>query len=198
MNKMEFDEILHKPFDGEIIDYGIIKGNNTVFFIKAGQDGSMSGYENKYLSIAHNLNKKYGYTTICSSNPFRQLNPLDQAMEVIESYVQSPYQVYYMGQSCGALIGASVGYQYPQIKRMLLINGPMMINWHKTKAGATKFQGEKMVFIYGENDPSFKFVGLLDLVNNPAKSVHIIPGADHNFVGMLEEFEKLPEQYLVG
>ena len=197
MTELKFDEIIHKPFDGEVIDYGIIKGNNTVIFIKAGQDGSMMGYENKYLIIAHNLNKKYGYTAICASNPFRQLNPLDQAIEVIESYVSKPYQIYYMGQSCGALIGAALGHQYPQIKRMLLINGPLMINYHKTKAGIAKFKGEKMVLIYGEHDPSYKFVGLLNLIDNPKKSIHVIPSADHNFVGMLEEFENLAEEYLV-
>ena len=197
MDRIDFDEVIHKPFDGETIDYGIIKGNSTVVFIKAGQDGSMLGYDNKYLKIAYNLHKKYGVTAICSSNPFRQQNPLDQAIEVIESYVSKPYQIYYMGQSCGALIGASLGHQYPQIRRMLLINGPLMINWHRTKAGATDFKGEKIVFVYGEQDPSYKYVPMLDLIDNPAKSVVVIPRANHNFVGMLEEFQKLPEKYLI-
>ena len=72
-----------------------------------------------------------------------------------------------------------------------------MVNWHRTKAGTAEFHGERMVYIYGEKDPSYKYLTLLDLVNNPLKSVHVIPGADHNFRGMLDKFENLAEEYLV-
>ena len=136
---MKFDIELHKQFgDIAIIDYGIIKGNNNIIlFIKPGQDGSMYGYKNKYLKIAKNISKKYGATVICSSNPFDGNNPLDNAMEVIDDYCRENnikrYEIYYMGQSNGALIGAWFGYKYSKIKRMLLVNPPLMYNWHKTK-----------------------------------------------------------------
>ena len=32
MEKTDFDEIIELPFENEMIEYGIIKGNNTVFF----------------------------------------------------------------------------------------------------------------------------------------------------------------------
>ena len=69
MDKTEFDEIIHKSFEEEVIEYGIIKGNNTVFFTKAGANGSMRGYEDKYLVMGVQLHNKYGYTVVCSSNP---------------------------------------------------------------------------------------------------------------------------------
>lgn len=37
--------------------------------------------------------------------------------------------IYYMGMSNGAVLVARYGHMHPEIKRMLLINGPLMINW---------------------------------------------------------------------
>ena len=99
----DFEIIFSKTIDGEEVNYGIIEGNNTILLIKAGQDGSMYGYENKYLTIARNINKEFGYTVICSSNPLRKTNPLEQAMEIIEDYCEQKgfddYQVYYASES---------------------------------------------------------------------------------------------------
>ena len=66
----KFDKEIKKEFkDIAIIEYGIVEGNNTIVFIKAGQNGSLYGYQNKYVRMANNLNKKYGCSVICSSNP---------------------------------------------------------------------------------------------------------------------------------
>ena len=170
MNK-EFDEIINSRFNEKMmIDYGIMEGNNKIIFIKSGQDGTIYGYQNKYLNIAYTINKKYGYTVICSSNPFDGANPLDNAMVVIEEYCNKKnykdYEIYYMGHSNGAIIGAQFGYKYPQIKKMLLINAPLMINYHKTKEGLLKFNQDKITMIYGDLDPSYKYVELLNNIKN--------------------------------
>lgn len=198
---MRFDVELHKKLeDIVVIDYGIIKGNSTILFIKAGQDGSMYGYENKYLKIAKNINKKYGATVICSSNPFDGTNPLNQAMEVIEEYCLENnikrYQIYYMGHSSGGLIGAWFGYKYPRIKRMLLINAPLMYNWHKTKEGLYNFNGEQAIMIYGGLDQSHGYVPLLNGICKNNFSYEIIEGQDHNFSKDTCDFKELPEKYL--
>jgi hypothetical protein len=197
MSKADFDEVIHRQFENEIIEYGIIKGNNTVFFVKAGANGSMRGYQDKYLKMGLNLYEKYGFTVVCSSNPFAQEESICQAIEVIEEYVKSPYQIYYFGHSNGAVMGARYAWKYPQIKRLCLVNGPLMINWHQTKEGVCSFQGERMVFIYGAKDFSVKFVGLFNLIDKQSISTRIISEADHHFVGMLDEFIELPEKYLV-
>ena len=47
---LDYNKIIHSKLNGKvIIDYGIINGDKTIIFIKAGQDGSMYGYQNKYL-----------------------------------------------------------------------------------------------------------------------------------------------------
>ena len=203
MEETDYDKVIHSQFkDIAIIDYGIIEGNETIVFIKAGQDGSMYGYQNKYLKIAENINKKYGYTVICSSNPFDGTNPLNNAMEVIENYCKEKnfrdYKIFYMGNSNGALIGAWYGINYPKIKRMLLINGPLMYNWHKTKEGIQKFYEEKMVLVYGSLDQSFRYTELIKPLENEIVKLEIIEGQDHHFSKNSFDFKDLPEQFLLN
>ncbi len=203
MEKQDYDKIIHSQFeDIAIIDYGIMKGNETIVFIKAGQDGSMYGYQNKYLKMANIIHKKYGYTVICSSNPFDGTNPLNNAMEIIENYCKEQnfqdYKIFYMGHSNGALIGAWYGIHYPKIKRMLLVNGPLMYNWHKTKEGIKNFSGEKMVFVYGSLDQSFYYTELIKPLENEKIKLEIIEGQDHHFSKDTFDFKKLPESFLLN
>ncbi len=195
----KFDKEIKKEFkDIAIIEYGIVEGNNTIVFIKAGQNGSLYGYQNKYVRMANNLNKKYGCSVICSSNPFDGENPWDNAMEVIEEYAQKfdDYKIYYLGYSNGALIGAWYGINYPKIKRMALVNGPLMYNYHKTKEGALSFKGESINFIYGEYDQSIAYTVLLKSIENEKIKVFIEKGQDHHFSKSDEEFQQIPEKYL--
>ena len=199
MNKLKFDEEIHSKFeDIAIIDYGIVEGNNTIVFIKAGQNGALYGYQNKYIKMAKRLNNKYGCSVICSSNPFDGNNPLDNAMKVIEDYTKrfDDYKIYYLGYSNGALIGAWFGIKYPKIKRMALVNGPLMYNLHKTKEGALSFKGESINFIYGEHDQSTPYIELLKSIENDKIKVFVEEGQDHHFSKSEEDFQKIPEKYL--
>lgn len=199
MQELKFDKEIHSKFeDIAIIDYGIVEGNNIIVFIKAGQNGSLYGYQNKYIKMAKRLNKKYGCSVICSSNPFDGNNPLDNAMEVIEDYAKrfADFKIYYLGYSNGALIGAWFGIKYPKIKRMALVNGPLMYNLYKTKEGALSFKGESINFIYGEYDQSIGYVELLKNIENDKIKVFIEEGQDHHFSKSEEDFQKIPEKYL--
>lgn len=198
---MNFDFELHRNYkDVAIIDYGIIKGNNNILLIKAGQDGSMRGYEDKYLKIAKRINEEYGSTVICSSNPFDGSNPLDDAMEVVEEYVKDnnfeDYEIYYMGYSNGGLVGACFGANYPKIKRMLLINTPLMHHFEQTKEGINNFKGEKIIAIYGSLDKSIPYIKLLDEIKNEKFKYYIIQGQDHLFSKDTYDFKNLPFEYL--
>ena len=199
MQELKFDKEIHSKFeDIAIIDYGIVEGNNIIVFIKAGQNGSLYGYQNKYVKMAKRLNKKYGCSVMCSSNPFDGNNPLDNAMEVIEDYAKrfDDFKIYYLGYSNGALIGAWFGIKYPKIKRMALVNGPLMYNLYKTKEGALSFKGESINFIYGEYDQSIGYVELLKSLENDKIKVFIEEGQDHHFSKSEEDFQKIPEKYL--
>ena len=198
MHDLKFDKEIHSNFNDEIIDYGIVEGNNIIVFIKAGQDGSLYGYQNKYIKMARRLNKKYGCSVICSSNPFDGNNPLDNAMKIIEDYAKifDNYKIYYLGYSNGALIGAWFGVKYPKIKRMALVNGPLMYNFHKTKEGALSFNGDMISFIYGEYDQSIGYIDLLKNMENDKIKVFVEKGQDHHFSKSEEIFQEIPEKYL--
>ena len=142
--------------------YGIIRGNETIVFIKPGLGGSIYGYENKYFRISEKLNDTFNCTVIVSPNEKKV--DFDTEMEFIKEYVThnnlADYQIYYFGHSNGALIGMCNAYKYSQIKRLLLINAPLCINPQKTIDGIKMFAGEKMVLVFGDKDPSFHFVKL--------------------------------------
>ena len=102
-----------------------------------------------------------------------------------------------MGMSNGAILGARFGHLHSEIKRMLLINGPLMINWPQTKKGLEKFEGKSVVIVYGSRDPSSKYAEMIEFIDNPGKMNLVkIEGADHNFKNMDESFRGLPERYL--
>ena len=79
---------------------------------------------------------------------------------------------------------------------MLLINAPLMYNYHKTKAGLNNFSGEKITMIYGSLDQSIQYTELLKLIMNKKFSYYIIGNQDHHFSRDVYDFKKLPEDYL--
>ena len=85
------------------IEYGIIHGNSTIVFIKAGLLGSYRGYKNKYLKIAKRLNRNHRCTVITASNPNGYHDDFDSEMKFLKDYAYqynlSDYQIYYMGNS---------------------------------------------------------------------------------------------------
>ena len=199
----EFTEVFSHDYYGKTIQYAIIKGSNKIVLIKPGQDGSLTGYKDKYYSLAKYINNKYGYTVFCSNNPYEApYNPIEDAVVVIKEYALKmnfkEYEVYYFGNSRGAELGARYGYLYPVIKRMLLINPPLFINFHKMQRGLLKFNNEKIVFIYGSLDPTYKYVGLIDLIGNSKISYKVIEGEDHNLSNGSYSLEQLVDNYLIN
>jgi len=198
----KFDYIFERDYHDTIIQYGIIEGNNKILLIKPGLNGSLTGYKDKYYNLATYINETYGYTIICTNNPHDKTHDtLFDAIEVIESYVNhmnfKDYDIYYYGNSNGGIIGACNGYKYPSIKRMLLINPPLFINYHKMEEGIENFKGDKIIFIFGELDPSSKYTGLLDLYNKDNISYYILQNEDHNLSNNTVSLEYLVEEYLL-
>lgn len=193
---MKYDTIQKKLYkDVAYIEYGIVNGNNTIVFIKVGQDGSIFGYQNKYLDIAFELNRKHGYTVIVSSNPFDGSNPLDFDLENISEYCKKNsiknYRIFFMGHSNGAKIGNIWGYKYKKIKKMLLINSPIFINWLNQKEGLKQIIDKDVLIVYGDKDQSYRYVELYNpLLNNQIK-LKVVNNADHDFTGLLSEFKNL-------
>ena len=195
MDELKFDKIVKSNLeDITVIEYGIIEGNNTIVFIKSGQNGSIYGYNNKYIKMAKRLNKKYKCTVICSSNPFDGNNPLDNAFTVIEKYASKfeDYKVYYLGFSNGALIGAYFGINYPKIKRMLLVNMPLIYDINLIKNNLNNFNNEKITIVYGSLDYSINSLENIKDIKSNRMDIKVVPNEDHYFSKDEEDFYYLP------
>ena len=172
MNK--YDKVIGKQF-------GIIQGEKYLVFIKTGRGGSIEGFENKYLNICDFLFEKYGYTFVVSANPKDSVCDLEEEIKCISKYVGDYKEIIFVGISNGASIGAAQCGKIEKIKNAVLISAPLMINFHKIKEGAQKFRGDNMYFLYGEADPSFRYIEILNVIKNTACKYKIIKGEGHDF-----------------
>ena len=170
----KYDKVIGKQF-------GIIQGEKYLVFIKTGRGGSIEGFENKYLSICSFLFEKYGYTFVVSANPKDSVCDLEEEIKSVDKYVGDYKEIYFVGISNGASIGVAQCRKIEKIKNAVLINAPLMINFHKIKEGAQKFRGDNMYFLYGEEDPSFRYIEILNVIKNTACKYKIIKGEGHEF-----------------
>ncbi len=167
------------------IDYGFVFGEDRqkIFLIKTGQDGSIYGYQNKYLKLACELRDKYGFSVVCASTPSTEIDQMAQFVEMVRSEfeITDTTKIYFIGMSKGASIGCLGHASFPQISRFLLINPPLMINTTKLCRCAQNFNGEMMSFVFGSLDPSAHLAGLIKLHERENVRVVIIPEQDHYF-----------------
>ena len=105
------------------------------------------------------MNEKHGCSIIVSSNPLGYKTDFSAEMEFVRDYAKKQnlvdYQLYFFGHSNGAALGIINAYQFAEIKKLVCINAPLMINLHLLLRGIKGFSGEKMTLVYGSNDASF-------------------------------------------
>lgn len=193
-----FDSAITKETDSVNVDYAFVAGNSTCVFIKVGLDGSSYGYENKYLTIAERLNTLYGYSVVVSSNPEGSGKTIEEGYNITLSYMNilgyNNPQLYYMGFSNGAYRGFVEASDLP-FEKYLLINSPLMINYHKISKGLKAIGTRKALIVYSEKDPSIKYSQMLTPMLGENIKLEIVPGADHQFVDMLDAFIDIPIQF---
>lgn len=193
---MNYDYTLHH--DG--IDYGIITGNDQIVFIKVGLGGSYLGYENKYLTMARQLHKRYGCSVIVSSNPHDGIDHSSKDRQMIEQYVLENQlcssELFFFGHSNGGIKGLELANKAIKFKKIVLVNMPLMINFHKTKRYISSIPQTQIVAVYGEFDASYPYVPFLDGTAENVK-VLTVSKADHNFKGMLNEFIDLSDMIFI-
>ena len=194
---MDFDRTVELETEqGEPLTYGIVDGGSPVVFIKSGLGGSARGYEDKYVRMARMLNARYGSLVITSSNPMTGADAYLTDHQIIkrckaENGIDDA-EVYCFGASDGGkrvLLLASLGAEYT---RIMTVNTPIMFDTHKLKAYMEAVSDRRLIAVYGENDPSFKYTPLLKTYGINDISLFKVSGADHQFVGMLKEYISLP------
>ena len=176
------------------IEIDFYTGIENCLIIFTGLNGNTKGYGDKYVKIAESVNKKTGFSVFVAAVPKNcwdePQNTFTQAVDYAISKINAE-NIYVMGNSAGANLAICYSHLYPQIKRVLAINPVLNLNYHRTKEGILKFNGEKMFIATGEIDPGAVWLGSLPSKDN--FSTEILQGVDHVFTGELEKFISLPQ-----
>lgn len=167
-----------------------------MLFIKGGSGSTYYGYNNKYLDIARTINEKYGLTVAVSSNKLFSVIDLKAEFQSVFTAMNTHYQVLFAGVSSGVSSGAVAAIeQSPDIydlQKLLLINQPFTISLPKVKKSLEAKKDATFNFVFGSNDPTYRFLPLLDNVKSQSTiNLKIVEGAVHNFKGMEKEFKEL-------
>lgn len=211
--KFVFDRDKTKPFDkictmksdfGAEVSYGIFERDSDVFFIlKTGNNGSLNGYMDKYLRIAANTAEKFGVNAIIATNPENHddnysKSKIDVDLQFVRRIASerniTNYKVYYMGYSNSARVAVCYAADYPKITRVLALN-TMADNEDGMLEGINGFKGEKFILVHGTEDMYLPNIQALAMAadNNDVVKFVPVPDADHQFIGMLDEFMRINE-----
>lgn len=163
-----------------------------MLFIKGGSGSTYYGYNNKYLDIARTINEKYGLTVAVSSNKLFSVLDLKAELQSVFTALNAHYKVLFAGVSSGAVVAIEQSPDIYDLQKLLLINPPFTISLPKVKKSLEAKKDATFNFVFGSNDPTYRFLPLLDNVKSQSPiNLKIVEGADHNFKGMENEFKSL-------
>lgn len=191
MSQLSYDKITSRTVRTEEINYGIIYGNDKIVFIKVGADGSIRGYQDKYLKMAHSVHDRLGATVICASNPYIEHGHLEADRAMISKVVAdcgfADYKVYFVGTSDGGYHNLLLAQQVPHTVKLLGIN-PSLSTTDDLLEQLRKIPQVKKVLVYGTEDEDFKCMPLLQRMDCENLEIITVEGADHEFTGMVDKF----------
>jgi pimeloyl-ACP methyl ester carboxylesterase len=191
---MDFDKTVSQIIDGYELKYGALHGNENIFFIKCGAGGSIPGYDEKYLKIAHRLHDRLGATVICSAYPYpSEEYLLEYDVDLINKFISKfnfKAKLNFIGSSRGAYVGLTYFSKRFDFSNMLLVNMPLMINFHKSIEALSEISQKRVIFVYGEHDPSASYIPYLRLHHG---EILTVSGADHTFTDMTDDFIALSD-----
>ena len=188
---MVFDKIIHKKIDDVAVDFGFVFGNNKIVFIKAGAGGGITGYQDKYLRMAHRVHERLGATVICSSNYVKCLELDRKAIAWCARHLKlNDIELYFVGTSDGADQCISLSRNAPT-KKLLCIN-PSFVPGHDPSNRLILQPAVEKVFVYGtEDEEGRELIPKLKARRIRNFQIQLIDGADHSFTGMVDEFVSL-------
>lgn len=190
---MNYEKILKKYIGFEKIEYGVLYGNEKIVFIKVGVSGSIRGYQNKYLKMAHRVHERIGATVICSSNPDISIEKHlgeDKALikKVISDLGLDTCELYFVGTSDGGEHSLKLSQQFTETVKFIGLNS----SWSSIEAFLERIKSlphVKKIFVYGAMDDDFDdIVPRLKAQDCDNLEIIILDGADHDFTGKVDDF----------
>ena len=193
MLQQVYDKIAKENVNGEIIEYGLVHGNEKIVFIKVGADGNIRGYQDKYPKMAHRIHQRLGATVICASNN-TEVDCADQVGADAAMFAKvaadcgfTRYEVSFVGTSDGGYHNLLLAYQVPQSVKLLGIN-PSLITTDDLVEQLQKISQIKKVLVFGTEDDDFECVPLLQQLDCENLEIITVEGANHEFTDMVNEF----------
>ena len=191
MLRLSYDKVISKTVSSEKICYGILYGNEKIVFIKVGADGSIRGYQDKYLKMAHRVHERLGATVICASNPYIEHGHLEADQEMISEVAADcgfeDYKVYFVGTSDGGYHNLLLAQRVPQTVKLLGINASL-VNEDDFLEKLQAIPHITKCLVYGTKDDAKQFIPVLQTLESEKLEILTVEGADHEFAGMVDEF----------
>ncbi|MBQ7343719.1 MAG: hypothetical protein IJW53_03020 [Clostridia bacterium] len=197
-SQMNFDEAYTVSYGENSVEYGYVAGDNRLVYIKAGMGGGFEGDRSKYLRIARRLNERYGCSVVSVSNPAPLPIAIDKAIidDLIHRHGIHGSEISFFGHSNGGVKGLELSCVGIGFKKMVLVNMPLMINFHKTVDRIKATPKTRIIAVYGEYDPSYKYIPFLERKGLSNVEIVKFQGVDHNFEGRLDEFVELADRLM--
>lgn len=170
---MDFDFVLERDAGGAKIEYGVLRGGADTVFIKAGRGGTYRGEGDKYLRFAAFLRERYGVSAVCAANPEECRS--QYGADISALYEVARGDIYLWGTSDGAFRCIDIA-ERADIRRAMLVNMPLMINFYKNKERLKRFPAGKFAFAFGEHDASMRFTPFLSSLGC---GLTVLSGAGH-------------------
>ena len=178
------------------IEYGIVRGGTEVVLVKTGLGTDRILPDSKYAVMARRLHEGGRRSVIVATNPHDGASHAENDRAMLERYVseqgiEDP-TVFFFGNSNGCIKGLELAACGVAFWRMVLVNMPLMINFHRTKEYIARIPQTSILAVFGERDPSISYVPFLEGRFENLR-VLTVSGADHNFKGMADEFVGLSD-----
>ncbi len=167
--------------------------SNKIILIVPGVDGSVNGYKNKYVKLANYLVEQKIGAIVRMSNPYTFGFGWDLNLREVLKYVlenkenicgNNKPDIYIMGISAGAGTATMIAWEYPEIKKLLLMEPAWNVDPEEIKQNLPKFEGELYVVV-GSGDEALgeevgrRFIKYASKAKH--KELHVIPNCDHHF-----------------
>lgn len=190
------------------LDIAVHPANSKVVLLTVpGVDGSVDGYEEKYIRIANSIQRRHSVAVVRIANPFitsfhwesnvrRALDYINDNAQDISGHEEVEIRI--MAHSAGAAIVAQIAWEYPNITSILLINPATKLGIEKMKYGLAEFGGNKITVLFGSEDSNVNDAQELSKADESVRMrTFILEGVDHHFSGdALQLFMQAPHSHL--
>lgn len=186
---MDLFDCIRESEDRPGVEYAWIRRYGPrVVFMKLPPDATCKGARNPYALLAREVSFRENATVFCAVSPMDEESLQLDMQEFTQSLSLSWSQYKFIGVGEGAAWGLTRLYSLLPFQKMLLVNMPLTHELGETVELLSGVDRNKLCFVYGDADPSYRYTPLLRRLY---AEVITVKGADHTFSHMAGQFVDL-------